>query len=64
MALPRIYEYTADDGTRYWSFKLSKGQITPPTRLKIKSRLGFHLVSFIAWLRREGRITSEGTVEK
>jgi len=64
MALPRVYEYRADDGTSYWSFKLSPSQITPPTRLKLKSRLGVHLVNFISWLRKEGRITSEGIVKK
>lgn len=62
--LPRIYEYTSDDGTSYWSFRLSPGKFTVPTRLKLKSRLGVHLVNFIGWLRKEGRVRSEGTVTK
>ena len=64
MGLPRIYEYKSDDGTTFWSFKLTSGKITPPTRLTLKSRLGFHLVNFIVWLRKEGRIKSEGTVQR
>lgn len=64
MRLPRIYEYTADDGTTYWSFKLSANKITPPTRLEVKSRLGIHLVNFIRWLRNEGQIRSEGTIDQ
>jgi hypothetical protein len=62
MGLPRIYEYKADDGTAYWSFHRSPGKVTPPTRLQLKSRLGEHLVNFIARLRREGRLKTDGTV--
>jgi hypothetical protein len=62
MGLPRIYEYKAEDGTTYWTFKLIQGKITPPTRLEVQSRLGIHLINFLVWLRAEGRRRSEGNI--
>lgn len=59
MALPRIYEYTDNDGNVYWSFNRSPTQFVPPTRLVLASRLGVHLINFLGWLRSEGRKREE-----
>ena len=48
----RVYEYRDDDGVVYYSFTRAPGIISPPKRLKMKSRVGIHLIRFLMELRR------------
>jgi len=48
----RIYEYQGDDGVTYYSFTRAQSIISPPQRLKMKGRVGVHLVNFLTRLRR------------
>lgn len=47
----RIYEYHDAEGNIYWSFTESRDIITPPLRLKLRSRIGVHLSLFLSFLR-------------
>jgi len=48
----RVYEYTGDDGATYWSLTKKKMIVSPPLRLTLKSRIGVHVINFVARLRR------------
>jgi len=50
----RVYEYRDDQGVVYYSFTRAVSIISPPTRLKLESRIGVHLIRFLAELRRKG----------
>ena len=47
----RVFEYTADDGTIYWSM-IQRGQtVSPPLRLTLTDRKGMMLGQYIGQLR-------------
>ena len=48
----RVYEYTDDDGVIYYSFTRAANMISPPVRLRMKSRVGTHLINWLSRLRR------------
>ena len=48
----RVYEYVDDEGVVYYSFTRAPNIISPPKRLKLKGRVGTHLVQFLVKLRR------------
>lgn len=48
----RVYEYTDDEGTIYYSFTRAPNIISPPKRLKMQGRVGVHLINFLTRLRR------------
>lgn len=50
----RVYEYEGSDGVIYYSFNRQTTTFSDPVRLKIKSRIGTHLVNFLVRLRRLG----------
>lgn len=52
----RVYEYRDDAGNIYYSFHQSTHIISPPTRIKLKNRMGVPLISFLAQLRRLSEI--------
>lgn len=54
-ARARVYTYTAQDGTVYYSFSRKPKVITPSQILTLESRVGTHLENFIPKFRREGR---------
>lgn len=51
----RIYKYTSQDGTVFYSFSRKAKIITPSQTLTLESRLGTHLENFIPQLRQESR---------
>jgi len=50
----RVYEYEDANGVTYYSFTKQGGSISPPVRLRLKSKIGTHLVNFLTKLRRLG----------
>lgn len=50
----RVYEYEGSDGATYYSFTRQEATVSPPIRLRLKSKLGTHLVNFLVKLRRLG----------
>lgn len=57
----RVYEYTGSDGATYYSFTRQPDTVSPPIRLRLKSKLGTHLVNFLVKLRRLGvELDNEG----
>ena len=50
----RVYEYKDDDGNTYWSFTMHRPTVSPPKRLILQSRVGTHLINFLAFMRRRG----------
>lgn len=50
----RVYEYEGSDGATYYSFTRQEDTVSPPIRLRLKSKLGTHLVNFLVKLRRLG----------
>lgn len=48
----RVYEYHDDKGNVFYSFYQAPNIISPPTRLKLKNRIGVHLINFLTRLRR------------
>ena len=48
----RVYEYVDGEGNIYYSFYKSPAIISPPTRLKLRDRVGTHLINFLVGLRR------------
>jgi len=55
VAIPRIYEYVADDGVTYYSFTKHPAMVSPPKRLVLQNRLGTILPNFIVYLKALGR---------
>lgn len=51
----RVFEYEDPDGVIYYSFTKQAGTLSPPVRLRLKSRIGTHLVNFLVKLRRLGQ---------
>ena len=56
----RIYEYTAEDGTQFWTFTKYPQTIIAQKRLTLQSRIGTHLVNYLNWLRVTGLSLSNG----
>lgn len=52
----RVYEYVGSDGTIYYSFTKHPATLSSPTRLRLKSRIGTHLVNFLTALRHVGAL--------
>lgn len=50
----RVYEYEDANGVVYYSFTKADSTLSPPVRLRLKSRIGTHLVNFLVRLRRLG----------
>lgn len=50
----RVYEYEDTNGVVYYSFIRHDATLSPPIRLRLRSRIGTHLVNFMVKLRREG----------
>lgn len=48
----RVYEYRDDEGVVYYSFTRAPNIISPPKRLRMKSKVGVHLINFLTRLRR------------
>jgi hypothetical protein len=56
----RVYEYEDENGVRYYSFTKQGGMALAPVRLRLKSRIGTHLINFLTKLRVLGdRLTRE-----
>lgn len=47
----RVYEYEDEDGNVYWSFTKPDTLIPVVRRLRSRSRIGTHVINFIAALR-------------
>lgn len=54
-ARARVYKYTGQDGTVYYSFARKPKIITPSQTLVLESRLGTHLENFLPKFRQESR---------
>jgi hypothetical protein len=52
----RVYEYEDANGVLYYSFFKQTDTLSPPIRLRLKSRIGTHLTNFLVKLRRLGQI--------
>jgi hypothetical protein len=64
VALPRIYEYVADDGTVYYSLTRHPSTVSPPKRLVLQNKMGTILPNFIVNLRALGaRLTGGSPAE-
>ena len=50
----RVYEYIDADGVVYYSFTRHKSTLSPTVRLRLKSRIGVHLINFLSVLRQRG----------
>jgi hypothetical protein len=50
----RVYEYEGSDGATYYSFTRQPNMLSPPVKLRLKSKLGTHLTNFLVKLRRLG----------
>ena len=48
---PRVYEYHDGDGNVYYSLFKAPNILSPPTRLKLRHRVGVHLINFLTQLR-------------
>lgn len=55
----RVYEYVDGDGNVYYSFYKAPSLLSPPTRLKLRDRVGTHLIRFLVGLRRESEAMDE-----
>lgn len=55
----RVYEYTTDDGTVFWSFTKLPKMISPPTRLTLRKKVGTHLINFLVKLRQRGELLQQ-----
>ena len=55
----RVYEYTAPDGTVFWSFTRLPARVNPPRALVLEARLGKHLLNFIADLRMDAEMSED-----
>lgn len=51
----RVFTYTAQDGTVYYSFTRKQNIITPGQILELESRIGQHLENFIREFRAESK---------
>jgi len=47
----RVYEYHDGDGNVYYSLHKASSIISAPTRLKLRSRVGVHLINFLTKFR-------------
>ena len=56
----RVYEYEGTDGAIYYSFTQQSDSLSPPVRLRLKSRLGTHLINFLVKMRRLGDTLDDG----
>lgn len=50
----RVYEYEDDNGVVYYSFTRHDATLTTSTRLRLRSRIGTHLVNFVVKFRQTG----------
>ena len=64
MSRRRVYEYVADDGTVFYSFKKMPYMVSPPLRLILKSRIGRHLINHLVDMRRAGEELDEQGVDE
>ena len=55
----RVYEYTTDDGMVLWSFSRLPNMVNPPKRLVLTSKLGRHVMNFLADLRLASELDPE-----
>ena len=58
----RVYEYTDPSGVVYYSFHRTANLVNPPKRLTLKSRIGEHLMNFLARVRKEHGASDKGDV--
>ncbi len=56
----RVYEYTDPDGVVFYSFHRTANIVNPPKRLTLKSRIGEHLMLFLARVRKEYGAADKG----
>jgi len=52
----RVYEYEDPNGVIYYSFTKHPDTLSPPIRLRLKSKIGTHLMNFLVRLRRLGDV--------
>ena len=50
----RMYEYEDSEGVIYYSFTRHKSTLSPTVRLRLRSRIGVHLVNFLNSVRQTG----------
>lgn len=51
----RVYEYVDTNGIVYYSFTKHEATLSNPIRLRLKSKIGVHLVNFLVKLRQAGK---------
>lgn len=54
----RVYEYKGSDGVTYYSFVRQEKTLGDPIRLRLRSRIGTHLVNFLTKMRQVGMALS------
>jgi hypothetical protein len=56
----RIYTYVDEEGTVFYTFTKQSMTVLPARRLHLQSRVGEHLINFIAKLRHIGEARARG----